>query len=199
MIAVGEAFSLPAGPPRNAGRYRYRKGGSMFAPIRSSLILALAAAAVPCRAEFQPARTPDLDQTIRAGVGITAYSLEPITPVIARGGGFVVTLDLGGRAYAAQFLPDATNSPDCQMVLEDGSATPAIVPAPPSSTYRGTIAGVPGSLCSGSLVNGQLTAVVILPGVGSWSVLPLTEVWPGADKTTHIVSSNDDVAPGPWH
>jgi hypothetical protein len=144
------------------------------------------------------AAPPDLDQAIRARVGVSAYSLQPFAPVIAADGSFTATFDLGGRIYTSAFAPDPVNAPDCTVVLEDGSATPQVVPAPASCTYRGSVQDMPGSVCSGSLIDGRLTAVIVLPGIGSWSVLPLTEVSAAAPAVTHIVTSNDDVVPGPW-
>src|SRR5205814_118099 len=142
---------------------------------------------------------PDLDATIRSRVGVTAYTLQSFTPPATAAEGFAATFSLGGRQYTTDFVPDPVDSADCAMVLEDGSPSPAVVAAPPSCTYSGRIRGAPGSMCTGSLINGRLTAVILMgPEGGSWSILPLSEVSPGAPADEHIVSSNDDVAPGNW-
>src|SRR5438128_10981702 len=83
---TGRRFGRPVvGHERRLSRSRETKGGSMFAPARSALALVVLAVTTQRGvAVTQPARTPDLDPTIRARVGITAYSLPPIPTLICR-------------------------------------------------------------------------------------------------------------------
>lgn len=182
-------------------------------PLRSALALALVAcSALTATAAAQQLASAgssrpavgmtapiDLDHQIRDRLGVTAYSIQTFAAPADSAQGFAATFDLGGRTFTADFAPDPVNTPDCTMLLDDGSGSPKIIAAPPSCTYRGTIRGVPGSICSGSLIGGRLTAVVLMgPTGGSYSVLPLSEVLPGAPASMHIVSSNDDLVAGPW-
>lgn len=173
----------------------------VVAPV-AAVLVCLAGAAGPARSQVAAmgtAATPSLDREIRDRLGVTAYSIQHFVAPPDPSAGFAAEFVGAGRTLTADFSPDPVNTPDCTMVVYDGPGSPREVPAPPSCTYRGSIRGYPGSICSGSLIGNRLTAVLLLgPGLGSFSVLPLAEVSAGADPTLHIVSSNDDLIAGPW-
>lgn len=133
-------------------------------------------------------------------LGVTAATVQRFTAPARPQDGFAASLVLGGREYTVDLSLDPATSADCLMTLDDGSGQPVTIPAPAPSTYRGSVRGVPGSMVSGGLVDGRLTAVILLgPGLPGFDVLPMSELVPGSPAELHIVYSQDDQVPGDWH
>lgn len=139
----------------------------------------------------------DLDGAIREALGAKSYSVQRLAPAAERGGTVRVRLVLRGEEVTAVLAPEPVQSDDCVMELHDGMGRVRIVPAPPSCTYQGEIAGVAGSICSGSIIDGGWTGVIVTPA-GSWGVLPLRAVALEADPALHVITSQDDLLPGEW-
>jgi len=77
---------------------------------------------------------------------------------------------------------------------EDGVVRP--IPAPPISTYRGFVAGLPNSIVSANLHDGQLHASIYLgDGNGTVVLQPLDELQEGAAVTSHILYKQTDILP----
>ena len=170
-------------------------------PARLSALALLLAAAT---ALGQPGTRPlaaighEADKAIRGSLGVTAYTIQYLTPIPSPEG-YAIPLNLGGLSVSLALTLDPTDSPDCIMTIDDGSGTLVDLPPPPPSTYRGTASGLPGSLASGSIIEGRFTGIVILPGdLGAWNVLPLGEVFPAGPAAAHIVSRFDDSIAGDW-
>lgn len=140
-----------------------------------------------------------IDEAVRARVGLTAYTIQSLAVPDAQGGFARFEVSLGGRAASLEITLDPVDAPDCTMFLDDGSGSPQVVPAPAPCTYRGSVAGQIGSVVSGSIIHGQFTGIVILPGEqGAWNILPLDQAWPGAERSAHIVSRFEDSVAGNW-
>jgi hypothetical protein len=174
---------------------------TISSPARTSaLALLLAAASALGQPTPRPlaAFGPETDKAIRGSLGLTAYTVQNITPIPSPGG-YSIPLNLGGLTFSLALTLDPTDSPDCIMTIDDGSGTLVNLPPPAPCTYRGTVAGLPGSVASGSIIDGRFTGIVILPGeMGAWNVLPLVEVSPTGPAAAHIVSRFDDSLAGDW-
>ena len=77
---------------------------------------------------------------------------------------------------------------------EDGELR--AVPAPPISTYRGFVAGLPNSVVSANLHGGQMRAIIWLgEGNESYVLQPLSELQEGAATAIHILYNQQDMLP----
>ncbi len=85
-----------------------------------------------------------------------------------------------------------------RLLVQDESGEIKEVPPPPAHTYRGTFLEIDGSEVAASLIDGQLSAVILLPDDGLWAVQPVSDVTPGAPPSWHAVYDFADVQPGPW-
>ena len=172
-----------------------------FRPALGLIAIAVAAL-TPVARSSQPVLCSvegGLDQTIRERVGLTAYTLQTLSLPDAAGEYVAFELTLSERVVRINVSLDPVDSPGCTMILDDGSGSPREVPAPAPCTYRGDVVGQPGSVVSGSILGGQFTGIVVLPGEqGAWNVLPLDQASPGADRAKHIVSRFEDSVAGNW-
>ena len=169
--------------------------------IRTAHALAAALAlAIPCALASDCADpASDLDTAVRKGLGVRAYSVEPMKLPMAAGAAFVLQLNLGGKAYTADLALDPVDTADCVMLLDDGSGPMKEVAPPPPCTYRGPVRGVPGSMASGSLIDGQFTGIVVLSDrVSAWNILPLNQIVKSAPRELHILSRFEDSEGGEW-
>lgn len=68
-------------------------------------------------------------------------------------------------------------------------------PAPPEKTWRGWVAGRPGSRASASIVDGRMHAHVTLDGTTYW-IQPMRDFDAKAEARAHAVYKHSDVLPG---
>ncbi len=158
------------------------------APLVIGLTLALAS---PAPAPIAPAPDP-----IAAALGVRTYSLQKFdAPAHARDG-FKATLELDGRPVVLSLEPESVYAPGCKMLIDEGTGELIVAEPPDPCTYTGSVLQIPGSSVSASLIEGRLSAV-ILEGRGrpGWSILPLSDVVPGAHPTVHIVCRDLDIVP----
>ncbi len=85
-----------------------------------------------------------------------------------------------------------------RLLVQDETGQIKEVEAPPPHTYRGTVLEIDGSEVAASLIDGQLSAVILLPDGRLWGVQPVSEVTAGAPPSWHVVYDWADVQPGPW-
>ncbi len=167
-----------------------------FRIVVAGLTLAVCAAASQASG---PQASPDTDRAIREGLNLSGYSLQDLAVPGAPGTGFTVAVRIGAEVREVAFEPHSVRAPGFRVVAQDESGALNEIPAPPETTYRGTIAGLEGAVVSGSLTDAGLTAVMRLPGdMGTWGIQPLSQAVPGAPRATHLVYRDADGVPGDW-
>ncbi len=110
------------------------------------------------------------------------------------------TLDLalGGTPVRVVLHRVSRRSPGFRVLVADGGGSFAPVAVPPPATWRGTIAGEPGSRASAAIVDGEWRAIVDARTAdgerSTWTVTPLRTLVPGAPRGLAVVARAGDVA-----
>ncbi len=164
-----------------------------FAAFVSSLVIVAAPVSLASGPQAQ-----DQDALIRQNLSVSGYSIQNLAIPGGPGGPFQVTLPLGGVAREIAFEPHSVRAPGFKVMVQDASGALSEIPAPPETTYRGTVAGVGGAVVSGSLDANGLTATIRLPGGELWAVQPLKQLVPNAAREAHVVYRESDNVPGDW-
>lgn len=110
------------------------------------------------------------------------------------GGTHSIAIELDGVSRTVHLWPHSVRALGFELLVqgEDGLLIPT-EPAPPA-TLRGVVEGSPLSRVAGTLVGGQLEAIVSLaPDQELWGIHPLSDVRPGAAASSHLVYRAGDV------
>ncbi len=113
--------------------------------------------------------------------------LEPGKPLAA-------TISLDGQPYRLQLAPHSVRSPNYQLLVqgEDGEIRQA--DAGPVRTLRGSVAGVPNSSVTASMLEDGLHAMIQLDADTRYWLEPIVRFVPDAFDD-YVVYSDDDVLP----
>ena len=156
------------------------------------LSMLAAATAAPCQAEFQgPLPAPPV---VLSALNATAATMQDLTLPAGLPSNLQVRVQLAGRAVTLQLTPFNVRSPNFKLLVDDGIQLREI-PAPPSTTYRGTVVGEPGSIVTAALLNRQLEATVYL-GESTWGIQASNELVPSLPQTSHVVYRAADLKSG---
>lgn len=99
-----------------------------------------------------------------------------------------VNVTLGTTNCVLTLTPHSMRSDDFRLLVQGADGQLRQVDAPPPSTYRGTVAGMPGSRVRATLSDGTLKAYIVLPDGNLWCVQPLSDFMPQAAGTNaHVV------------
>ncbi len=104
---------------------------------------------------------------------------------------FAVTVGLDGRPARLELTRYEIRSPGFRLLVQDATGLHPAKPAP-CVTYRGSVAGLPGSSVAASLVAGRLNAVIMLQGDEVYGIEP---VGGGAPLSAHRVYHAGDAFP----
>lgn len=119
----------------------------------------------------------------------------PAAPV----GSVAVPVVMAGAPLLLELTPFDVRSPGFQMWTRHGDQLAEVVPPPPVATWRGAIAGEPGSAVAATIADGGIKAYVRRGSGEVWVVQPLRDVQPAAPATTHAVFRGADTLPQPGH
>ncbi len=160
--------------------------------LLSSMIVAVAVDR-PVTSETKPqdAAAPDLPQML---------DFEVAELDLPRFGGeaqaFDVAVPVGGLPYVLELRPHSVRSADFRVLVDPGNRQLQEVEVPAPSTYRGTVAGMPGAFVAATLSEGKLWAKITFAADDVWYVEPLSELsdQPAAEAL-HISYREDDAVP----
>ena len=111
---------------------------------------------------------------------------------------FGTDLVLDGLTYDVWIEPASFRTKDATATIGVEGGALVQIPLPEPLTVRGSLDGVPDARAGGSRLGGGLHLTVALPGPEEseiWTVQPLYDVVPGADRSLVIVHRADDVDP----
>jgi hypothetical protein len=135
------------------------------------------------RPEFDALKALGMGDASIQKIALPEQTGEPIT--------MVVWMDGGMRTIQAN--PYSVLSDQYKLMVQKPDGTYDQAAAPPSTTYRGAVAGYPDSMVAGSLFEGQFTAVIKLArDKPLWGLQPLSEFDPKAARSRYVVYSNGD-------
>lgn len=158
-----------------------------------TLLASVALAVVPSVAAAQFVATPVDTAAVSRSLAVSRCSLQDLSLPAQAGAAFAVPVALDGAPMQLLLSPYSMRSPHFQLLVQvEGGAIVQQTPAPPA-TYRGEVEGVPGSVVSASLIDGQLTALIRLaPGLPVFGVQPASAIAPTASHRLHAVYSSFD-------
>jgi hypothetical protein len=105
----------------------------------------------------------------------------------------IINVERHGRTHRLVIRRHSVRSPNCRMLVDRGSGRPEEEPLPPERTYRGEIAGEPGSIVAASLVDSGLVATVVSRNGDMWSIRPLAQLDDRADRSAHVIFDDDEL------
>ncbi len=160
--------------------------------------VALAAAITPSGLAAQASSPAQLRDQIQESFSVSDYSFQRLELPATVSDGFATRVVIAGRTEVIQARPHSVRGMDYQVFVDRGGDQLEEIQAPEPATFLGSIAGDPGSKVAGTLVDGQLQALVWPSDGSTWAIQPLTEADPTADPSMHIVYDAADSLPGDW-
>ncbi len=123
----------------------------------------------------------------------SVQSLDQLEPL--PDGALAILVELDHSEYVLALKPYSMRDINfsVQVQVESGELVDFI--PPPPATYRGEVAGIPGSVVAASLINGQLKAMIDLGTEDNWFIEPLRDYDHGADFSEHVIYRSSDTIP----
>ena len=127
---------------------------------------------------------------------LLGYTMTNLAVPQFAGDAFDVAVTIGGDQLVVNLDPYTIRSNDFQVFVDHGDGKLVPVEAPPPTTYRGAVAGIPGSWATASLIDGQLYATVMIDGA-AWTIEPLDGLAPAAQVTadSYAIYRDEDIVP----
>ncbi len=124
-------------------------------------------------------------KTLKA-MGLSKATLEDlyIPRGLPKSTQFRVILD--GKLRSLSLFAYDIRSKNFQLLVTDSKGTHR-EKTPASTTYRGSVLGIPESRVAATFFQGQLTATILMPGGRILAIQPLSDVVPLAPRNRHIV------------
>ncbi|MBC7835043.1 MAG: hypothetical protein H7Y88_08070 [Phycisphaerales bacterium] len=134
-----------------------------------------------------------LDPVIREKLGIEAYSVQRLEPVIDAAGMTRISVSLGDEPVVLVLGAHSLRGDDFKLVTIGADGVETEVEAPSPATYRGRIEGEEGTKVRATIVNGAAQVVIVREGHVMWGIQPVCEALPGADPAEHVVYAAADM------
>ncbi len=145
----------------------------------------------------QPDAAPSstLNTQVNDSMGLRESKLASLNLTFTRSNKFSVAVPLTDEPATLELELQSVRSPGYRVVVDFGNGVTGEVPAGPIRTYRGTVAGKPGSMVAAFQGDDGLHAKVVLPNGSGYWVEPVGDRLGGAGRTLHAVYRNEDVMP----
>jgi len=128
---------------------------------------------------------------------LDAELLELDLPPASARGPFATKVTLAGRTELLELQPADVRAPGYRLLVEREDGSFAVPPPRAAATYRGVLAGQPGSRVAATLDEHGLTARILLADGEEHYLEPLSGKSPGAARREHALYARHDVpAPG---
>jgi hypothetical protein len=154
----------------------------------------LATSVVAVSADTDPI-TPEFQRDVNNALAVTDSTVRRIDLFDLDRGNIAFSIPIDGFEVSVEMWPHSVRSAGYRVIeqREDGSFVDVEPSAP--STYRGIVSEIPGAVVAGSVIDGQVFSMVVMPdGARHW-VEPLASRFPGTDPALHAVYSQQDVLP----
>lgn len=149
-------------------------------------LVAIGAAFLSTSAITASAQTMSIDAAVMEKFNVNSFSTQDLQIPELKDQEIAFEIDIDGQPLTMILERFSLRSPDFKLLVSDGTGAPREVEAPPSSTVRGQILELDGSLVTGGFINGQLNAEILYAGQ-HWAVQPLSSAIPTAFAGTYIV------------
>ncbi len=129
-------------------------------------------------------------------LSLTEATVQDLTLPLASHQAIQVRINLGGAERTLTVAPHDIRAPNFRLLVEDQVGIHEETP-PPSTTFRGKVHGDPDSAVGVSLIDGQLTGVVVIADT-TWGIQPATDAFPSLPRTAHVVYRAADIKELPF-
>jgi len=142
---------------------------------------------------FAAPPAPAIINTIEDAFQVNAFDLTNMEVPADLVNQFTSTFSYEGVDYVMEMAAHSIRSDQFQVLTPDdnGNLVPHAIPAP--QTYRGYINGIPGSVVSGSLIDGQFYGMVFVADGITWEIDPLTKAIPNSDPNQYVIFASTDI------
>jgi len=139
--------------------------------------------------------SPALTNAVEDAFQVDAFDLTNMEVPANLVDQFTSSFSYEGVEYVMEMTAHSIRSDHFQVLTPDdnGQLVPHAVPAP--RTYRGFIDGIPGSIVSGSLIDGQFQGMVFVADGVTWEIDPLSQAIPGVDPNRYVIFASTDLRP----
>ena len=122
---------------------------------------------------------------------------DRFTPVLpaALPAGFSFTAPIAGSTVTVELAKHTIRGDSFQLLVDRGAGVLEPVTAPPVRTYKGEIAGRPGTIVTGSLLDHGFSGTVLLEDGTTWVIQPARDFVTAMPQGTHVAFSAADVIP----
>lgn len=128
--------------------------------------------------------------------GLHAAWMETIHVVHDLESNVSVDVSLAGAPRRLKLRPHSLRSADFKVMVSDTAGRLIEAPTPPVTTYRGEVEGLPDSRVTASIIDGRLTAEVVLTDAERWWVQPHPDAVRAA-AGDHVVYRSNDLSASP--
>ncbi|MCH8342766.1 MAG: hypothetical protein IH983_02135 [Planctomycetes bacterium] len=142
-----------------------------------------------------PTANPE-DQEVPQLPSLTHFGVIDLELPQDAGRPFDTVVSLDNEQYTLTLGPYSLRADDFRLLVQGADGKLREVDAPPPATLRGHVQGVARSRVAASLIDGQLSATIVLDGQNVWVIEPLARLtgrW--APQTAHVIYRGRDVAP----
>jgi hypothetical protein len=165
-----------------------------------AILLAITLLVTATEATGSVAPVVDRQANVATGIPLSAISLQSLAALPQAGRPGTIDLVLGERNVTLELVPHSVRAPDFRVMVIGSDGVKRAVTAPPPATWRGTVAGEPGSRVLMSQVRGQLQGSVLLPGRGDaetqwWTIMPAAGLTGAGDSALTAVFREEDLPP----
>ncbi|MBX3355452.1 MAG: hypothetical protein KF724_07110 [Phycisphaeraceae bacterium] len=126
---------------------------------------------------------------------MTAWTLHDLALPAGTPENFEIQVDLGGTPTLVSFSRYSVRSHNFQLLVDYGQGELVEVDAPPSLTYRGTVAGIPNAVAAAALHDDGLSAMIRLPEGITWMIEPVGRLIGETTDTRHAFYRGSDLLP----
>lgn len=141
---------------------------------------------------------PVIEDGIEESLELAYSTVQRLTVPDALPDAFTVRLALDGRHHILDLSSYSLRGDEFRVRVHDNRRQAYEVEPAPPCTYRGHVLDRPGSRVAASLIDGQLTAAILMDDGTAWYVQPLSRVLPGSPASSHVVYRGSQVKPGNW-
>ncbi|MFT5288110.1 MAG: hypothetical protein ACI8QS_000851 [Planctomycetota bacterium] len=134
-----------------------------------------------------------LEPQASQALGLSSAELIQVNLIGAPGVDSSAFFTYGGTTVELQLSPSSPYAEGFQLLEDRGNGDLVAVTPQPSRTYRGTVAGLPGSIVAGSWLDDGLYARVRLNDSADYWIQPLQRHIVGALPGQHVLYSSEDV------
>jgi len=126
--------------------------------------------------------------------GLSTYASQVLTLPTGIPETFRMKVNVAGRERTLELFRVSLRLPDAKLLVQTDAGLEER-PLPPHRTYRGTVVGAEGSGVALSLIDGRVWGMIDLgdPDAPRYTIQPLDELQPGADRRAHAIYRSSDV------